>query len=515
MGKSNLEFIRELHFLSQWFPQKFLDLIDDLIKDSEEAAKEVLETLKHYQTYNKLALYYPYGHERTLDIPDWSGKPWQLDFHNAGKDNQERMVMAANRVGKTEASSYEDSYHLTGLYPEWWEGRRFDKPILLWCGSPTNETSRDILQKKLIGGTTKESLGTGTIPKSLIYEKPKMRQAGVSDVIDTFKVRHISGGVSMGVMKTYEQGWRKWQGTEPDVVHMDEEPEDNEVQGRIYTEALTRLLTSHGALMVDFTPLLGVTNLVEHYQAGGKGIYMDTATWDDAPHLDKEARERILSSYPEHEREARTKGVPMMGEGRVFTTPEDDIKIDPFEIPGHFARIKGIDFGIDHPQAVVDIAWDRDLDIIYITRAWKKKDCDSEDHAQKITHDTPWIPVSWPHDGSNREKSSGKKLKDAYQKHGVKLLALSARYDNKKGGSQPVEPIVLEFNERCRSGGIKVFSTCTQFFDEYRNYHRKNGVLSKVRDDILKAAFYAVMMRRFAMTKFLTVIQKQPRAFSV
>ena len=111
-----------------------------------------------------------------------------------------------------------------------------------------------------------------------------------------------------------------------------------------------------------------------------------------------------------------------------------------------------------------------------------------------------WIPVAWPHDGANREKGSGQRLKDNYSKHGVKLLGQSARYKNDKGGSQAVEPIVQEIQERCRNGGFRVFADCTEFFDEYRNYYRKNGQLRKTMDDVLKSVFYAVMMRRYAKT---------------
>lgn len=31
--------------------------------------------------------------------------PWQKEFHDAGKDHPERMLMAANRVGKTQSLS--------------------------------------------------------------------------------------------------------------------------------------------------------------------------------------------------------------------------------------------------------------------------------------------------------------------------------------------------------------------------------------------------------------------------
>lgn len=511
--KQFIERIRYYHFLSQWFPKRFKE---ELLALDLKVTEAIVSELEYRQKYDKLSLYFPYGHPETFKIEGWSKKPWQLDFMNASATHRENGLVASNRPGKTMTAAQIVSMHMTGLYPDYYEGKRFKKPVLVWTGSPTNETSRDIVQKELLGGVTKETLGTGSIPKEKIHGKPKNKQAGISDVVDLFHVKHDSGGISKCVMKTYEQGWRKWQGTAPEVVWLDEEPEDNELQGKIYTEALTRLLTSNGVIYVTFTPLLGVTTLVEHYQEGSESIYLDTATWDDAPHLDEKAKKELLEAYPEHERDARTRGVPMMGEGRAFTTPEDDIKVPPREIPRHWARIKGIDFGIDHPCAVVDIAWDRDEDIIYITRAWKKKGAKSETHAQAINDKTPWIPVAWPHDGTNREKGNGKKLKDNYQHHGVKLLSMSARYDNDKGGAQPVEPIVQEFDERCRNGELKVFSTCTGFFDEYRNYHRKNGQLTKTRDDILKSVFYAIMMKRFAKANSNRQVKtSMPMALSV
>ena len=138
--------------------------------------------------------------------------------------------------------------------------------------------------------------------------------------------------------------------------------------------------------------------------------------------------------------------------------------------------------------------------MIYITRAKKKKGMESEEHAALINEINPWVPVAWPHDGINREKRTGERLKDAYVKHGVKMLSKSARYVNETGGSQPVEPIIMEMQERLRNGGLKVFADCTDFFDEYRNYHRKDGKLTKTRDDVIKAAMYAIMMKRYSAT---------------
>lgn len=442
--------------------------------------------LEREAALNRLAKYRPY--------------PWQEEFHAAGVDHPERMLMAANRVGKTISAAAEVAFHLTGKYPSWWTGKRFLGPTLVWTGSPTNETSRDIVQAELLGGLG-EKLGTGWVPHSRIVGTPKTRQAGVKDVVDSFAVRHESGGLSMANLKTYEQGWQKWQGTAPHVVWMDEEPDDY----KIFSEAQTRILTSKGIVLVTFTPLLGVTDLVEHFRTGGPGIYIKGATWDDAPHLSKEDKDRLSLSYRAHEREARTKGIPMLGEGAVFPVSDEQITVAPFKIPDHWARIKGCDFGIDHPAAGAEIAWDRDQDTIYVIDCYRKANELPPYHAAWFNKSNRMVPVSWPHDGMNREKQGGKTLADAYRAHGVNMLTKSARYPKApgevadKGGPQPVEPIVEEVLERMVTGRFKVFASLSDWFEEKRSYHRKDGLIVPKRDDILKATFYAVMMKRYAM----------------
>ncbi len=438
--------------------------------------------------------------------------PWQKEFHAAGKDNPERMLMAANRVGKTQCAAAEVSYHLTGEYPDWWEGRRFLTPTLVWTGSPTNETSRDIVQAELLGGMG-EKLGTGWVPRAKLVGPPRTRQAGVKDVVDSFHVRHSSGGLSTCNLKTYEMGWQKWQGTAPHVVWDDEEPNDY----MIYSESQTRILTSKGVLLVTFTPLLGVTDLVQHFQEGGPGIYLKGASWNDAPHLSNEDKERLRLSYRAHERKARTEGIPMMGEGAVFPIDDDDITVQAFPIPDHWARIKGCDFGIDHPAAGAELAHDRDQDIIYVIDCYRKANETAPYHAAWFNKANREIPVSWPHDGMNREKSGGRTLADAYRAHGVNMLSKSARYpkvpgEDEKGGGQPVEPIVNDVLERMQTGRFKIFAHLSELFEEKRSYHRKDGIIVAKRDDILKAVFYALMMRRYAMP--LTQINRPHRSMA-
>src|SRR5258708_5513527 len=61
--------------------------------------------------------------------------PKQAEFHAAGSEFRERILIAANQVGKTWAAGFEVAMHATGLYPDWWIGRRFNRPTRWVVGS--------------------------------------------------------------------------------------------------------------------------------------------------------------------------------------------------------------------------------------------------------------------------------------------------------------------------------------------------------------------------------------------
>lgn len=195
---------------------------------------------------NKLATFKPYAKQR--------------EFYRAGADARERLLMAANQVGKTFSGSFEMAIHLTGRYPDWWDGRRFDRPINAWAGSDTGETTRDTVQTNLIGtASNRDEWGTAAIPADAIIDC-KMRQ-GVADAIDTVLVQHVSGGVSTLGFKSYDQKRQKWQGTKKDLIWLDEEPPLD-----IYTEALTRTnAVDDGMIYLTFTPLLGMSEVVHMF----------------------------------------------------------------------------------------------------------------------------------------------------------------------------------------------------------------------------------------------------------
>lgn len=424
--------------------------------------------------------------------------PWQAEFINASADNPERSLLAGNRTGKTDTESFEVATHMTGLYPDWWTGRRFTKPIEVWCGGVTNESSRDIQQKSLLGGLdeNKKPLGTGWIPLKCLTDYVTFRQCGVSGVVDTIRVKHVSGGHSELTFKAYEQGREKWQGTSKDFIWLDEEPSFD-----IYTECLTRLIDRNGLLVLTATPLLGMSDVVRHFLEGGPGIFYATAGWDHAPHLSRDERERLAASYPKHERDARTKGIPMLGSGVVYPIPDDDIICDPFRIPDYGRCIAGIDFGISHPTAVVWMYHNTDTDVIYIYDCYQREDESVPYHADAIKDRGDWIPVSWPHDGLQRDKGTAQPLAEQYRSRGVNMLWESARWEDKQGGGQSKESAISKVLDRMYTGRFKVFSTCQSWFEQKRMYHRKDGIINPVYDDVLKAGDYALMMLRHAQPK--------------
>lgn len=443
-----------------------------------------------------------YDHSKPFGPENPGVYDWQIEYHNKGADYPERALISANQVGKTHTAAIEVAMHMTGWYPEWWEGRRFDKPITVWTGCESHELSKDVVQFALMGPD--DNHGTGWIPYDTIGTVT-YRQAGVKQVMDTVTVKHVSGGLSACTFKTYHAGKgeparKAWQGAKRDVIWLDEEAPQE-----VYSEALTRTINTQGIVLQTFTPLMGQTWIVSHFigDSVAPGVWYKNVTWDDAPHMTPEVRKRVGASYQEHERDTRTKGVPLMGSGAVYPVYQEDIQIDPFEIPDHFYQIVGIDFGIDHPGAGVWLAIDRDADTVYVTDCYKKPGETPVYHAAELKKRGAWIPVSWPHDGMQRDKGSdrARPLWRAFREHGASMLPFSACYDDKIQGAQPVEPGVIDILERFRTGRLKIFSNLSPLFEEMRMYYRKDGQIVKANDHLLDAMRIGVMMLRKARHK--------------
>src|SRR5271154_92785 len=155
-------------------------------------------------------------------LSDYRPYQKQLDFHRAGHDYRERLLMAGNQLGKTLAAGMEYAMHATGRYPAGWSGKFYDRAIVGWAAGITGESTRDNVQRILLGRPG--AYGTGAIPKDAILDITPAR--GQPDLQDSIKVRHETGQVSHIALKSYEKGREKWQGETLDLVWFDEEPDD-------------------------------------------------------------------------------------------------------------------------------------------------------------------------------------------------------------------------------------------------------------------------------------------------
>jgi phage terminase large subunit-like protein len=194
--------------------------------------------------------------------------PKQLEFFEVGRFYTERCFMAGNRVGKTIAGAFEVTNHLTGDYPHWWIGKTFENPTKCWAAGKTNETTRDIVQEKLLGkvtgsGANKSVSGTGMIPGDLIGNITWKQ--GVPNLVDNVQIKHKpSGEWSTLGFKSYQQGRGSFEGTEQEVIWLDEEPPIE-----VYGECVIRTATTNGIILMTFTPLEGMSETVMQFLPEG------------------------------------------------------------------------------------------------------------------------------------------------------------------------------------------------------------------------------------------------------
>jgi phage terminase large subunit-like protein len=449
-----------------------------------EKIEQALQAISERKRYRSIEFYKPYSK--------------QQQFHDLSMTLRERLLRAGNQTGKTFCGANEVAYHLTGEYPDWWLGRRWERPVKVWAASKTGLSTRDTVQKYLCGEAGVVSAqGSGAIPRDAVDWKNGVTTArGVADLYDTVQVKHKSGGVSILRFKSYDQGREKWQGETLDIIWFDEEPDID-----IYIEGLTRITATKGMVFVTFTPLKGQSDVILRYiKEPSKDRGEVVMTIDDAEHIPVEERASIIAGYPAYQREARARGEPIFGDGKIFQVPEENLKEQAHSpLPPHWTYVWGIDFGIGHPFAAVLFGWDRDADILHVVHAFKMKDAKPIAHIAAMK---PYgtIPVAWPQDGTGRE-SNGETVAAQYSKKdgsgnliGLPMLADHATFED---GGLSTEAGIMQMDERMSTGKWKVAAHLNEWFEEYREYHRVKGLIVKVRDDIMSASRIGMMMRRY------------------
>ncbi len=426
--------------------------------------------------------------------------PTQLAFFAAGSSElHQRLIYGGNQTGKTLSAGFEVALHATGLYPDWWQGKRFTKPIRIWAVGESGQLVRDTLQKKLCGD---DEIGTGLVPLECFGKRP-VSVPGGTGAIDTMFITHQTDGIADGTsslsFKSYEQRREKLQSESLDLIWCDEKPDED-----IYSELLARTSATDGHIIVSFTPVgaggsSGLTYKFLSEPSSDRAVFRIRG--DEVKHISEARREELSESYSDAERETRLEGTPQLGSGPVFPLELLPTLAKTFnpdsDIPSYARWCVGIDFGFDHPFAAVLIAWAHDTGQIWVVDSFRMTKSSSLYHTNRI-HDMTRglrIPVAFPHDGHQHDKGSGLSLAMQYKNFGANMMASHAVNHGTK--TNAVEPALEEMREMMFGGKLIIAGHLNELLDEIRNYHRSEDFkIVKQRDDLVSALRYAIMMRR-------------------
>ena len=214
--------------------------------------------------------------------------------------------------------------------------------------------------------------------------------------VKSMLIRHEDGGVNTLQFYGSAQGQDKLMGQAAKLAWIDEEPAHNSLE--IYSQVVTRTATTDGLVMVTFTPEQGYTALNKLFDESEE-LYVQSVSWEDCPHLDEETKVKLLAGIPEWQRDMRSKGLPVLGSGAVFSFKDSEISITDVDIQPHWPIIAAVDFGKNvDPSTISFVAWDVDNDVVYMyDEAYLDDDRSAKAIADVIKNSkTPNIPVIVP-----------------------------------------------------------------------------------------------------------------------
>lgn len=238
-------------------PTELLAQAKILVDNGEIEAHElrelinVIDRIEEYERNSGLEKWFVPGSEYGIDK-----LPKHAAAIGATKDYRETLVLGGNRSGKTVLGCFITAVLCTGRYPDWWTGCYFDGPIDAWSIGMSAQTTRDTLQKTLLGENG--NFGTGLIPRDCIG---KVRMSAVAGAVDYIKIKHTSGRWSEIGFKAYKQDTASFFGVKRHWAHLDEPAPE-----LIYNEVVIRTAfekgEAQGRIMHTITPKEGLTRLI-------------------------------------------------------------------------------------------------------------------------------------------------------------------------------------------------------------------------------------------------------------
>jgi hypothetical protein len=208
------------------------------------------------------------------------------------------------------------------------------------------------------------------------------------------------------------------------------------------------------------------------------------AGWGDVPHITPDMIAQEKARIPPNEFDARSAGIPSLGEGAIYPVPPSEILCDPFTIPDWMPQCFALDVGWKRTAAIWG-AWDRDNDVVYLYGEYYRGQAEPAIHTQAIKARGAWIAGVVDPAARGRGQADGKQLMTIYQELGLNITIA----DN------AVEAGIAAVWTRLSTGRLKVFRTLGNFLKEYGFYQRdKNGRIKDGQQDHLMDATRFLIM---------------------
>jgi len=473
------------------------DLQPESIALLDGPTRSQLEELAHsvcdHMRYHQLDYFRPFDHQRRF-----------FQTHASPR----RGILAANRIGKTVSTCYETAMHLTGQYPDWWQGHRFDHAITAMVAGEGWSQVAMVLQNELLGTQDikiRDNIGTGAIPRDRIV-LDTMRGDGANCI--GVEILHVTGSRSYLLFANYTQEVRQMQGFKLDLAVFDEQPPDD-----FFSEIVTRTATTQGVILCSFTPLKGLNGLVSKFWNREPGYDFIRVSWEDVPEYDpwqeafllKETREQLERDYLPHEREARIAGRPIMGQGAVFqlrTWPTYATGAYNFrEMPG-VHRIISMDLGLVNDRTVISLLyW-----LPHERQAWLHRQIcvsgtEEANPVNYINHllrpEVFGTPIVLPADAGTpgRYTMTSQSLRELLESYELNVHARpiqnppdsQGRVTNHKAYGINVMRQMLE------AGTLLINENCTDFLREAQNYYVDPQGRFSDPDDAIDSARYGIL----------------------
>lgn len=287
----------------------------------------------------------------------------------------------SNRGGKTTVGAVKAIIHSTGDYPGWWKARRYRRPVI----------GRIFVRDYLKGGSIVIKKLREWVPRDAYAAPPKR---GVMPVETQWALKHVSGGVSVFDIVSYESGTEAVEGWDGDWIWFDEPPPRD-----FYIAAARGLVDSDGLCWFSLTPLREPWLFDDIYSAKSRDVFSVIC---DMRHnverinplsgltigISETAIRKFEMKLTEEEREARVHGKFRYLAGRIWKTWDREIHtydrnkewpldrtrgvIVEGQPPIHWPRAMFLDPHDRNPQALLWVACDEAGDYWAYREGWLK-----------------------------------------------------------------------------------------------------------------------------------------------